>query len=293
MVKTQQLKSGTKKKNPKQLQISKSRDLKSTIKKTQKLPESQQNQLCEKFTTMTIKKHTNTLLTERYISLGEETIKKLKIIYMKSNEDRIEFSGSIGIEVNKNAIQLKSPSINNRGNRGSCAIFFKPITYHTHPMSDRINNNKKRNLFTLPSQTDIMTYIKSYPKTQVNLILDYNGYYVIDLHEAKPVSDVRQYWEDRIIPVYKIFWKRIAEFQKILAEEIKSNKGTSYQFFIFHYVAREKFKKYINTTINKLMKKVGVKINYYFWEDKGPSITIKGPKQVWQNTEPNSMNINS
>jgi hypothetical protein len=47
-------------------------------------------------------------------------------------------------------------------------------------------------LFTYPSEADFRAYIKAYPAIQANLILENQGYYVIDLIETnmnKPDPD--------------------------------------------------------------------------------------------------------
>lgn len=58
-------------------------------------------------------------------------------------------------------------------------------SYHSHPPPQDPNINRYRsNLTSMPSDTDITSYIANFPDMQVNFIVDMNGIYIIDISRA-------------------------------------------------------------------------------------------------------------
>jgi hypothetical protein len=125
------------------------------------------------------------------------------------------------------------------------------IVYHTHPVPE---NNKP--LFTYPSETDFRTYISYYPTIQANLILEYQGYYIIDLLETnmnKPNPD-----------------EVVAEFNRFLSSREFQRVSVNWSNLEYFQTTPDRWKRAVNGYMDPIMrKKFGISIKYYTWDELG------------------------
>lgn len=191
------------------------------------------------------------------VRLSRKTIKELQDIYKKTWEQRVEYAGSIPFTVSntRNYVRFSRPTA--RTNQQLATVqptqeeMTQYIVYHTHPVPEYATP-----LFTYPSDSDFRVYINEYPNMQANLILENQGYYIIDLIETnlkKPnISDVTREF-NRLV--------RGQEFQRV--SFTWSNLG-------YFQTTPTQWKRAVNNYIDPIMRrKFGISIKYYTWDQLG------------------------
>jgi hypothetical protein len=129
------------------------------------------------------------------------------------------------------------------------------IVYHTHPVPEN-----ETPLFTYPSEPDFRAYIANYPAVQANLILENQGYYVVDLLETNM---------DKPNPndVVRVFNELMGgrEFQRVRVD---------WSSLIYFTTTPEKWKRAINKYVDPIMRRqFGISVRYYTWNELG-TITL-------------------
>jgi hypothetical protein len=127
--------------------------------------------------------------------------------------------------------------------------------YHTHPVPEN-----ETPLFTYPSEPDFRAYIANYPAVQANLILENQGYYVVDLLETNM---------DKPNPndVVRVFNELMGgrEFQRVRVD------WSSLAYFA---TTPERWKRAINKYVDPIMRRqFGISVRYYTWNELG-TITL-------------------
>ena len=191
------------------------------------------------------------------VRLSRKTIKELQDIYKKTWEQRVEYAGSIPFTVSntRNYVRFSRPTA--RTNQQLATVqptqeeMTQYIVYHTHPVPEYATP-----LFTYPSDADFKVYINEYPNMQANLILENQGYYIIDLIETnlnKPDIDavIREF--NRLV--------RGQEFQRV--SFTWSNLG-------YFQTTPTQWKRAVNNYIDPIMRrKFGISVRYYTWDQLG------------------------
>jgi hypothetical protein len=222
------------------------------------------NRLSKKFRRVNIPRNTFNVGTvtsgnDRYLSvrLSRKTIKELQTVYKKTWEQRIEYGGSIPFTLSntRNYVRFGTPTVSTNQQLTSVTPTQEDMTqyivYHTHPVPE---NNKP--LFTYPSETDFRTYISYYPTIQANLILEYQGYYIIDLLETnmnKPNPD-----------------EVVAEFNRFLSSREFQRVSVNWSNLEYFQTTPDRWKRAVNGYMDPIMrKKFGISIKYYTWDELG------------------------
>ena len=198
---------------------------------------------------------TNTSLLS--VRLSRKTIKELQDIYKKTWEQRVEYAGSIPFTVSntRNYVRFNRPTA--RTNQQLATVsptqeeMTQYIVYHTHPVPEYATP-----LFTYPSEADFRTYINAYPNIQANLILENQGYYIIDLIETnlnKPnIDDV------------------IREFRRLVQGQAFQRVSVTWSNLAYIQTTSDKWKRAVNGYIDPIMRrKFGISIKYYTWDQLG------------------------
>jgi hypothetical protein len=131
---------------------------------------------------------TITKANNRYMSvrLSRKLIDNLKDVYTRTWTRQVEYAGTIPFTINntRNYVKFNTPTAHTNNRIANVTPTQEELTqyivYHTHPVPEN-----ELPLFTYPSEPDLRTYINAYPQMQANLILENQGYYIIDLIETK------------------------------------------------------------------------------------------------------------
>lgn len=133
--------------------------------------------------------------------------------------------------------------------------------YHSHPVPVDVNLSVSN--VTLPSAEDFIYYVGGYPKMQVNIILERNGYYIIDLLETR-LSSMPDPTAAHAFFI-SLDNLKLGRFQV-------SHRPLPMWLFT---VSIGSWQKTINTYIDKVMRrKFGLSIKYYRYSEL-PEITVK------------------
>ena len=191
------------------------------------------------------------------VRLSRKTIKELQDIYKKTWEQRVEYAGSIPFTVSntRNYVRFNRPTA--RTNQQLATVqptqeeMTQYIVYHTHPVPEYATP-----LFTYPSDADFKVYINEYPNMQANLILENQGYYIIDLIETnlnRPnVDDVTREF-NRLV--------RGQEFQRV---------SVTWSNLAYIQTTPTQWKRAVNNYIDPIMRrKFGISVRYYTWDQLG------------------------
>jgi hypothetical protein len=191
------------------------------------------------------------------VRLSRKTIKELQDIYKKTWEQRVEYAGAIPFTVSntRNYVRFNRPTA--RTNQQLATVsptqeeMTQYIVYHTHPVPEYATP-----LFTYPSEADFRTYINAYPNIQANLILENQGYYIIDLIETnlnKPnIDDV------------------IREFRGLVQGQEFQRVSVTWSNLAYIQTTSDKWKRAVNGYIDPIMRrKFGISIKYYTWDQLG------------------------
>jgi hypothetical protein len=222
------------------------------------------NRLSKKFRRVNIPRNTFNVGTvtsgnDRYLSvrLSRKTIKELQNVYKKTWEQRVEYAGSIPFTLTntRNYVRFGTPTARTNQQLASVTPTQEEMTqyivYHTHPVPE---NNKP--LFTYPSEADFRTYINYYPSMQANLILENQGYYIIDLIE----TNMNKPNPDDVVTEFNNF-VRSREFQRV---------SVNWSNLAYIQTTADQWKRAVNGYIDPIMRrKFGISIKYYTWDELG------------------------
>ena len=191
------------------------------------------------------------------VRLSRETIKELQDIYKKTWEQRVEYGGSIPFTLSntRNYVRFSTPTVSTNQQLASVTPTQEDMTqyivYHTHPVPEQ-----NRTLFTYPSGTDFRTYISYYPTIQANIILENQGYYIIDLIETnmnKPNPD-----------------EVVAEFNRFLSSREFQRVSVNWSNLEYFQTTPTQWKRAVNNYIDPIMRrKFGISVKYYTWDQLG------------------------
>lgn len=206
---------------------------------------------------------TITNANNRYVSvrLSRLLIDRLKEIYTRTWTQRVEYVGSIPFTVSntRNYVKFNQPTARTNQQLASVTPTQEELTqyivYHTHPVPEN-----ETPLFTYPSEPDFRAYIANYPAVQANLILENQGYYVVDLLETNM---------DKPNPndVVRVFNELMGgrEFQRVRVD------WSSLAYFA---TTPERWKRAINKYVDPIMRRqFGISVRYYTWNELG-TITL-------------------
>ena len=202
-----------------------------------------------------------TVVTDKYAKfvMSKQLVTAFRDVSYESSRKMIEYAGKIDILKKSNSkVKIMTPTKMTSYLRGavqpSPGLLSTLITYHSHPSPRQLKNNVNefKNYHSLPSNSDIIAYYANYPQMQANIILDTNGYYVIDLVEGENHN------LERIIKVLGLY------VEKRLARYYKEIDG--YQYF---EASNAKWKDIVNNRLNKILRRNGVSITYYNWTERG------------------------
>ena len=206
---------------------------------------------------------TITNANNRYVSvrLSRLLIDRLKEIYTRTWTQRVEYVGSIPFTVSntRNYVKFNQPTARTNQQLASVTPTQEELTqyivYHTHPVPEN-----ETPLFTYPSEPDFRAYIANYPAVQANIILENQGYYVVDLLETNM---------DKPNPndVVRVFNELMGgrEFQRVRVD------WSSLTYFT---TTPEKWKRVINKYVDPIMRRqFGISVRYYTWNELG-TITL-------------------
>lgn len=132
---------------------------------------------------------TNTGVYGYTISLSQDALNRFRVYYHDTYPSLggIEHSGYVNLMPNSYKSRIVHSQV------GTAASAPLPIigpniptilsAYHSHPPPQDPNINRS-NLTSIPSDTDMISYIHNFPAMQVNFIVDINGIYIIDISRA-------------------------------------------------------------------------------------------------------------
>ena len=204
------------------------------------------------------------------VRLSRKLVDDFKKISLKTDKTQAEYVGSARFTVRntRGYVKFNTPTVSTNGAFARVTPKMNEldsyIMYHSHPVPP----DSGENTFTLPSLTDFEAYIGYYPYIQANIILEKNGYYVIDLIESdqviKPsVAAVKKFWLDEIFKGGKF-----------------NNYSKVYHGIYFFEASPESWKKTINTYVNdKMFQKFGISVKYYTYNELAP-ITLLDKTQI-------------
>ncbi len=213
-----------------------------------------------------VTKETRDMVT---IKLSREIIRKLKDLYLTSQRDQSEYVGFINATRERNAVKFNSPT---RHTNWHPSRVIPPqgtndnlIVYHSHPVP--VSRELSVSNVTLPSKEDFTYYVRGYPKMQANIILERNGYYMIDLLESDNFS----------LPNPSVAHDTF--IQLLVNKDINRYQVTRVPLPIALFtVSIASWQKMFNTYIDKVMRhRYGLSIKYYRYTEL-PEITLKNPE---------------
>jgi hypothetical protein len=144
------------------------------------------------------------------------------------------------------------------GSRGGVSMNFFTgkreynISFHTHPNPP----GTRENVFTIPSIGDIKLYMSLFPQTQVNLVLDGSGVFVVDYDPIRGGN---------VLSKYEKVFKTLESMQKISKESANGKSPTN---FLYWSDNKENIKRAV-ADMRNFLQDVGLNIHYYFYDDLG------------------------
>lgn len=191
------------------------------------------------------------------VRLSKKLINNLKDIYKKTFTNQIEYAGTIPFTVKntRNYVKFNTPTARTNGQFATVtppnSDFKEYIMYHTHPVP---SNDKP--LFTYPSALDLKAYVRHYPDVQANLILENQGYYVIDLIE----TNMRKPNVSRVV----------ATFEHLVTQREFTTVTGIHRGIAYVQTTPTKWKRTVNNYIDPIMRRqFGISIRYYTWGELG------------------------
>lgn len=205
------------------------------------------------------------------IRMSKEIIKKLKGMYFDSQRDKSEYVGIINLRREGNYVKFNSPT--KHTNWHPMRVMPPPgtennlIVYHTHPVP--VSRNLSVYTVTIPSLEDFTYYVRHFPKIQANIILERNGYYMIDLLEStnfKLPNPSEAY--DTFI---NLLVNKDVEKYQVIYDPVP--------LAIFS-VSISSWQKMFNVYIDTVMRHIyGMSIKYYRYSE-APEITLVNPASL-------------
>lgn len=202
---------------------------------------------------------TITRANNRYMSvrLSRKVLDELQAVYKKTWEQKVEYAGTIPFTISNTRNYVKFNKPTERTNRQLATVqptqedLTQYIVYHTHPVPE---NDKA--LFTYPSASDFKVYVDNYPTVQANLILENQGYYIIDLIETnmnKPnTGDVTRKFSNLM---------NGQEFKKV---------RVTWSDLVYIQTTPTQWKRAVNKYMDPIMRKeFGISVKYYTWDELG------------------------
>ena len=202
---------------------------------------------------------TVTRANDRYLSvrLSRKVLNELQAVYKKTWEQKVEYAGTIPFTLTNTRNYVKFNKPTERTNRQLATVqptqedLTQYIVYHTHPVPE---NDKA--LFTYPSAPDFKVYVDNYPTVQANLILENQGYYIIDLIETnmnKPnTGDVTRKFNNLM---------NGQEFKKV---------RVTWSDLVYIQTTPNQWKRVVNNFMDPIMRKeFGISVKYYTWDELG------------------------
>ena len=194
------------------------------------------------------------------VRLSRKFVNELKQIYNLSYQKQIEYVGSTAFTVQntRGVVKFATPTASTNGSftkvRPRNVDLQSYVVYHTHPVP-----KGRSDLFTLPSFTDFTAYIEFYPYIQANIILEKNGYYVIDLIESdrfkKPkMTDLINFYKTEIIQRGK--FGNVLEVHRNVEYWKSDVKAWS-----------RAINKYVN---DRMVARFGISVRYYTYDQLAP-----------------------
>jgi len=207
-------------------------------------------------------------MTTRRVQLTQKVSRDLKFVNGLSSRNRWEYAGRLKYDKNFNYMGLTFVTSKKRSSVDGLLLQIEcgaPITYHTHPGVLEFNTEGATwDIFTtLPSASDFDLYIKSFPTTQVNIICDVHGYYVIDIIEASKMHTLPLPEQVKL------------EMNTVRYEDFLYRRGFSEDRLEYFYTSLPEWKAFINNELSPRMTELfGISINYYGYEDEPPSVSL-------------------
>ncbi len=195
------------------------------------------------------------------VRLSRKVINQLQEIYKKTWTEKVEYVGSVPFTIfnTRNYVKFNQPTARTNGKLASVTPSEEDLTqyivYHTHPVPE-----SNAPLFTIPSSDDFKAYIQYYPSIQANLILENQGYYIIDLID----TNMQKPNTNSVIEL----------FQKLTSGERFRNVQRAWSNLGYSRTTREQWVKFVNGYIDPIMRKQsGISVRYYLWTELG-TITL-------------------
>ena len=205
------------------------------------------------------------------IKLSRDIINKLKDVYLTSQRDKSEYVGIINLKRYGDFVNFNSPT--RHTNRHPTRVVPPPgtehnlVVYHSHPVP--VARNLSVSTVTLPSLEDFTYYVRHFPKVQANIILERNGYYMIDLLEStnfKLPNPSAAY--DTFINL--LVNKDVGKY-KVRYDPVP---------MAFFSVSISSWQKMFNVYIDRVMRhRYGMSIKYYRYSER-PEITLVNPTSL-------------
>ena len=191
------------------------------------------------------------------VRLSKKLINNLKDVYKKTFTNQVEYSGTIPFTVKntRNYVKYITPTARTNGQFATVtppnSDFKEYIMYHTHPVPP---NDKP--LFSFPSGMDLKAYVRHYPDLQANIILENQGYYIIDLIETN---------------MNKPNASRVATtFETLVTQREFSIVTGGYRVAVYVQTTPTRWKMAVNKYIDPIMRRqFGISIRYYTWDELG------------------------
>ena len=198
------------------------------------------------------------------IRLSRKLINDFKDVYKKSFEKQIEYAGSVKFDAKntRGLVKFSTPTRSTNYN-------FKVVTprqtdlssyivYHSHPVPP-----SDTTLMTLPSDKDYSAYIQFYPYVQANIILEKQGYYVIDLIESD------RFRKPDPKAVYDFFMK------EVYAQGNFDRHKVVHRGILFFKVEPKSWQRVVNGYMDlRMRRKFGISVRYYLYDDDLPKVTL-------------------
>lgn len=192
------------------------------------------------------------------VRLSRKLISQLKHIYRKTLSEQVEYVGVVPFTVGntRNYVRFNKPTSRTNGQLASVTPtnneLHQYIVYHTHPVPLSVDQ-----LFTLPSEPDFRAYILNYPSIQANIILENQGYYIIDLIE----TDVMRKPNPANV---------VALFKKLTSGDRFRKIQVTWRGLGYTRTTRDLWLKFMNNYVNPIMRKqFGISVRYYLWNELG------------------------
>lgn len=205
------------------------------------------------------------------IKMSRDIILKLKDLYLTSQREMSEYVGLINVKREGELLTFNSPT--RHTNRQPNRVLPPPgttdnlIVYHSHPVP--VARQLSVSTVTLPSMEDFTFYVDHYPRMQANIILERNGYYMIDLLESN---------------TSRLPNPRSAHDTFI---NLLRNKDINRYFVVYtrvptalFSVSIDSWQRMFNVYIDRVMRHMyGMSIKYYRYNEL-PEITLLNPASV-------------